>query len=72
MRADIDNKGADTAYKQGLLAYEPWKVAFAAFATGAALVGAIVGLESYLHRPASPQFPPGTVITIPSAPAPAR
>lgn len=50
MRADIANKEADTAYKAGLLRYEPWKVAFTAFAAGAALVGAMVGLESYLHR----------------------
>lgn len=65
--ADIANKSMDTAYKQGLLKYEPWKLVFTAFAAGAALVGAIVGLESYLHRSdaQSLQLPPGTVITVP-------
>ncbi len=27
MRADLENKQADTAYKLGLLRYEPWKFA---------------------------------------------
>jgi hypothetical protein len=49
MQADIDNKRADTAYKRGLLHYEPWKVAFAAFGDGAAVTAALVALLSFQH-----------------------
>jgi hypothetical protein len=48
MQADIANKNADTEYKMGLLKYEPWKVVLAAFLSGAAFVGAIVGLLSLI------------------------
>ena len=50
MEADIANKQADTAYKQGLLKYEPWKVGFLAFAAGAGLMGALVGLLTLVLR----------------------
>ncbi len=46
MRADISNKQADTAYKLGLLRYEPWKVVAVAFGAGAAVMGASVALVS--------------------------
>jgi hypothetical protein len=46
MQADIANKEADTAYKQGLLRYEPWKVVGVAFGAGAAVMGAAVALVS--------------------------
>jgi hypothetical protein len=68
MKADIASKQADTAYKEGLLRFEPWKVVVSAFATGAAVVAAIVALEGYLNpRSSQPSamFSPGTVITIP-------
>lgn len=47
MQADIDNKRADTAYKRGLLRYEPWKLGFTAFGAGAAVMAALVALLSY-------------------------
>ena len=46
MKADIANKQADTAYKEGLLRYEPWKVVGVAFGAGAAVMGAAVALVS--------------------------
>jgi hypothetical protein len=69
MKADIANKNADSDYKRGLLRFEPWKVAVGAFATGAAVVGAMVALEGYLSPRASSgyQLPPGTVITVPKS-----
>ena len=48
MRADLENKQADTAYKLGLLRYEPWKVFTTAVAASAALFGAIGGVIGYL------------------------
>jgi hypothetical protein len=69
MRADIANKQADTDYKRGLLRFEPWKIVVGAFATGAAVVGAMVAFESYFNPRSSSapiyQLPPGTVITVP-------
>lgn len=50
MRADIENKVADTAYKRKLVDWEPWKVVLAAFLSGAATLGAIVGLLTLLLR----------------------
>lgn len=50
MRADIANKTADTALKEGLLRFEPWKVVLAAFLSGAATIGAIVGLLTAILR----------------------
>lgn len=44
MIADIKNKNADSAYKEGLLRYEPWKVAAAGFAAGAGLLAAAIAL----------------------------
>ena len=44
MRADIANKNADTNYKQGLLRFEPWKIALTGMAAGGALVAALVTL----------------------------
>jgi hypothetical protein len=34
----------DTAYKQGLLRYEPWKLVLGGAAAGAAILGAGAGL----------------------------
>ena len=48
MRADLENKQADTTYKLGLLRYEPWKVFTTAVAASAALFGAIGGVLGYL------------------------
>jgi hypothetical protein len=42
MRAELANKQADTNCKQGLLRYEPWKVALGGVVGGAALMGAII------------------------------
>ncbi len=50
MRADISNKQADTAYKLGLLRYEPWKVVAVAFGAGAAVMGASVALVTAAFR----------------------
>lgn len=44
MSADIRNKEADTAYKNGLAKWEPWKVLATGFAAGAATLTAAVGL----------------------------
>jgi hypothetical protein len=48
MRADIANKEADTAYKTGLLRYEPWKVVTTAFGAGFALCGGLVALLTFI------------------------
>lgn len=50
MQADIDNKRMDTAYKHGLLRFEPWKIAFTAFGAGAATLAAIAALLKYFHQ----------------------
>jgi hypothetical protein len=50
MRADLANKAADTDYKRGLLKYEPWKIVLAAFLSGAATLGAIVGLMTFILK----------------------
>lgn len=50
MRADIANKDADTAYKQGLLRYEPWKVIALAAGAGAGAMAAAVGLMTAVVR----------------------
>ncbi len=50
MRADISNKPADTAYKLGLLRYEPCKVVAVAFGAGAAVMGASVALVTAAFR----------------------
>ncbi|HSR78755.1 MAG TPA: hypothetical protein VLN57_19425 [Xanthobacteraceae bacterium] len=47
MQADIENKRADTDYKRGLLRFEPWKLGFAAFGAGAAVMAALVALLGY-------------------------
>ena len=48
MRAQIDNLKTDTTYKRRLADYEPWKVALAGFLSGAATLGAIVGLLTFI------------------------
>jgi hypothetical protein len=48
MRADIENKRADTEYKRGLLNYEPWKLILAAFGAGAALMAALTAVVTLL------------------------
>ncbi len=50
LRADIANKAADTAYKEGLLKYEPWKLTALAFGAGATVMGAIIGLLTLVLR----------------------
>jgi len=50
VRPDISNKQADTAYKLGLLRYEPWKVVAVAFGAGAGVMGASVALVSATFR----------------------
>lgn len=50
MRADIANKEADTAYKHGLLRYEPWKVIALAAGAGAGAMAAAVALMTALVR----------------------
>jgi hypothetical protein len=54
LMADIANKDADTAYKTGLLRFEPWKIGFTGLAAGAALAGVLIALGGYLHRDAPP------------------
>jgi translation initiation factor 2 gamma subunit (eIF-2gamma) len=44
MRANIENKRADTRYKLDLSRWEPWKVLAAGFGAGAAMMAAAVGL----------------------------
>ncbi len=48
MRADLENKQADTAYKVGLLRDEPWKVVATAFGAGFALCGGLVALLTFV------------------------
>lgn len=50
IRADIANKEADSEYKKGLLKYEPWKVVLGAFLSGAATLGALVGLLTFILK----------------------
>ena len=50
MAAQIENLRADTDYKRGLLAWEPWKVAVGAFLSGAATLGALVGLLTFILK----------------------
>jgi hypothetical protein len=50
MRADIENKGADTTYKRRLADYEPWKLAVSGMVAGAALMGALVALLTLVLR----------------------
>jgi hypothetical protein len=68
VKADIANEQVDTAHKQGLLRYEPWKVALGGLISGAALMGACLSFLNWVRPvppPVAPMFPPGTVITIP-------
>jgi hypothetical protein len=44
MHFDIAAKDADTAYKKGLLRYEPWKLVLGGVAAAGALLGAGAGL----------------------------
>ena len=44
MKADIENKRADTRYKLDLSRWEPWKVLAAGLGAGAAIMAAAVGL----------------------------
>ncbi len=48
MAADIANKNADTAYKDGLLKYEPWKVVIVSADTGAGLMVALTALATFI------------------------
>jgi hypothetical protein len=50
LMADIANKEADTAYKQGLLRFEPWKIVVTAMAAGGGLfAGGAAALGLLLH-----------------------
>lgn len=53
MRADIDNKQADTRYKLDLARWEPWKVLAAGMGAGAAIMAAAVGLVAALFQVAT-------------------
>jgi len=46
----MPNKHADTAYKQGLLRYEPWQLFAVGFGAGAALMGASIALMTAAVR----------------------
>jgi RsiW-degrading membrane proteinase PrsW (M82 family) len=50
MRTQIENLKADTTYKLRLADFEPWKVVLGAFLSGAATLGAIVGLLTFILR----------------------
>ncbi len=81
LRSDIGNKNADTAYKQGLLRYEPWKVLAGGLAAGAALMAALASLAGFRlpasNPPPPPQpqqfiFQPGSIVVSPQALAPTK
>ena len=48
VRADMDDKPADTPHTQGLLKYEPWKVIATFVTPSAAFFSVIGGLLGYL------------------------
>lgn len=48
MQADIENKHADTAYKHGLLRYEPWKVIATTAGATAAVTLALLALATFI------------------------
>jgi hypothetical protein len=50
MRTQIENLKADTTYKRRLADYEPWKIVLGGFLSGAATLGAIVGLLTFILR----------------------
>jgi hypothetical protein len=50
MTAQIENLKSDTAYKKGLLQYEPWKVVAAAAGAGAAFATAVLALGIAIGR----------------------
>lgn len=50
MAAQIENLKADTTYKRRLTDMEPWKLVLTAFLSGAATLGAIVGLLTLILR----------------------
>ena len=50
MRAELANREADTRLKRRLTDLEPWKIVLAAFLSGAATVGAIVGLLTFILK----------------------
>jgi hypothetical protein len=47
MRADIENKQADTRYKRRLADWEPWKAMAVAAGAGATLTLAIIAVLSW-------------------------
>lgn len=70
MQADIDNKRTDTAYKMGLLRYEPWKVIATSAGAGAGFVIALVALATFAfsvmgYRIGPQQPQPPIVIQLP-------
>jgi hypothetical protein len=48
MKADIANKTADTAYKEGLLRWEPWKALSAAFGAGLAVASGLIAAIAWV------------------------
>jgi hypothetical protein len=69
MRADIDNKQADTRYKIRLERLEPWKVIITAVGVVAVLFGVLGGLVGYKVGSAPPPAP--IIIQVPAPPPPA-
>ena len=48
MQADIENKVADTSYKQTITRWEPWKALTVAFGAGATLMVAVLALATFV------------------------
>jgi hypothetical protein len=71
MLADLAQKEAATKLANRQHFWEVIRALAAFLAASAVMTGAILALSNYLHPAGSqqPMFPPGTVITIPPAPA---
>jgi hypothetical protein len=57
------------------LRWEPWKALAAMVAASAVFMGGVLAVSNWLHPSSSPQsqqivLPPGTIITVPTPPAP--
>lgn len=50
MEHTASNLKNDSEYKRGLLRFEPWKIVLGGFLSGAATLGAIVGLLTFILR----------------------
>ena len=71
MLADLADKEAATKLAGRQFRWEAWKALAGITAAVAVISDTVIALENYLHPGGSqqPMFPPGTVITIPAAPA---